>query len=240
MVLVSDFSQQPKLSHFPFVKASDKCHGESECLSFAEHMMALTQTWKRHLNETGGSHNPTVVFTTEAKGVVEEQQAWVKNNAQAQSPFDFDFVTNARDLLPDTGFMRHVGPYRTCNFWFNALLCCCCLSSWFPLILFTAAKNLGMESDPDANMLSSVSSLKLQLLSRVSIGNCCSNFHAMLNDFLSEGCGAASENTFVCLQEYDDPLLRVCCGWHKECLAQKNAYRAALLNNTTAEEAHRF
>ena len=59
----------------------------------------------------------------------------------------------------------------------------------------------------------------------------------MLHDFLSEGCGAASDNMFMCLQEYDDPLLRVCCGWHDECKARKGAYHDALLNNATAEEA---
>jgi len=70
-------------------------------------------------------------------------------------------------------------------------------------------------------MLSSISSLKLQLMARVSIGNCCSNFHAMLSDLMLAGCGAASDNKFMCLQEYDDPLLRVCCGWHKQCIANK-------------------
>ena len=77
------------------------------------------------------------------------------------------------------------------------------------------------ESDADEVMVSALSSFKAQLLPRVSIGNCCSNFHVLLNDFLSEGCGAARDNTFVCLQEYDDPLLRVCCGWHPECKEEK-------------------
>ena len=80
-------------------------------------------------------------------------------------------------------------------------------------------------------MLSAMSSLKAQLLPRVTIGNCCSNFHIMLNDFLSEGCGAASDNTFLCLQEYDDPLLRVCCGWHNDCKAKKKQF---LVNLTLA------
>jgi hypothetical protein len=70
-------------------------------------------------------------------------------------------------------------------------------------------------------MLSAMSSLKAQLLPRITIGNCCSNFHALLNDFLSEGCGAASDNTFLCLQEYEVPELRVCCGWHRQCIAEK-------------------
>jgi len=43
----------------------------------------------------------------------------------------------------------------------------------------------------------------------------------MLNDFLSEGCGATSDNDFHCLQEAEDPHLRVCCAWQTECLAKK-------------------
>jgi len=70
------------------------------------------------------------------------------------------------------------------------------------------------------------------------MGNCCSNFHAMLSDFLSEGCGAASDNTFMCLQEFDDPMVRVCCGWHKDCVAKRSAYRTVLENNGTPEEAY--
>jgi hypothetical protein len=79
--------------------------------------------------------------------------------------------------------------------------------------------------DADEMMLSSMSSLKMQLVPRVSVGNCCSNFHVLLNDFLIEGCGAASDNTFLCLQEYHDPLLKVCCGWHTDCMAQKKELR---------------
>lgn len=87
------------------------------------------------------------------------------------------------------------------------------------------------KSDADEIMLSAVSSLKAQLLPRISIGNCCSNFHAMLNDFLSEDCGAASSNEFLCLQEYEDPRLKVCCGWHHECKRRKQAYFANLTSN---------
>jgi hypothetical protein len=76
-------------------------------------------------------------------------------------------------------------------------------------------------NDADAIMISALSSLKAQLLPRLSIGNCCSNFHILLNDFLSEGCGAASINTFQCIQETEDPLLVACCGWHHDCHERK-------------------
>jgi hypothetical protein len=70
----------------------------------------------------------------------------------------------------------------------------------------------------DEAMLLAMSSLQLQLAARVSIGNCCSTFHRMLQDYLSEGCGAASDSYFHCLQEDDDPELRVCCFKSRSCI----------------------
>ena len=75
----------------------------------------------------------------------------------------------------------------------------------------------------DDAMLSSLSSFQAQLLARTTIGNCCSNFHHMLNDFLMEGCGAASTNSFMCLQESDNPMLRICCAWHRNCKRTPNS-----------------
>lgn len=171
-------------------------------------MTIATDVWGTHLNETGGSGGPMVVFTTEAKSMMQEQKAWVEGDGRANSKFDFDFFTNSYDMLPGSGFMKSV-----------------------------VRRQAGNASDPDANMLSSVSSLQAQLLARVSIGNCCSNFHAMLSDLLLEGCGAARENTFMCLQEYNDPLLRVCCGWHLDCIELKKKHRAELAAKQNATAA---
>ncbi|GKY99736.1 hypothetical protein MPSEU_000927600 [Mayamaea pseudoterrestris] len=77
----------------------------------------------------------------------------------------------------------------------------------------------------DDVMLSAVSSLQLQLATRLTVGNCCSNFHLLLSDFLSEGCGLAVDNQFHCLQDHPDPEFRLCCQWDKsaECLLRKNS-----------------
>lgn len=98
--------------------ASDKCKYESECLSFGDHMRATTQLWGRHLNKTEGGHysrqHPTVVFTTEAKSMVEEQQSWVKENEPSNKlPVQFDFVVNEQDILPDSGFIKDIGANRS-------------------------------------------------------------------------------------------------------------------------------
>jgi hypothetical protein len=57
----------------------------------------------------------------------------------------------------------------------------------------------------------------------------------MLNDFLSEGCGAASDNEFLCLQEYHDPTLRVCCTWHRGCIDERKAALQRLVSSETPD-----
>ena len=199
-------------------------------------MTVTTDLWSRHIDQTGIARQPTVIFTTEDKSMMNEQNAWVDKSDQTQSRFAYDFVINGRDILPGSGFIKDVGTYKL---YFSLYL------GMFSSIINNSSQHLsslpvwqnrgmGMAADPDANMLSSMSSLKAQLLPRLSIGNCCSNFHTLLSDFLVEGCGAASDNAFTCLQEYDgDPLLRVCCSWHKECRTNKKAKHAAWLVNST-------
>ena len=77
----------------------------------------------------------------------------------------------------------------------------------------------------DNIMLSAISSLKLQLHAHYTIGNCGSNLHLLLFDFLKEGCGATQQQQIVqCLQDDEDPKFRLCCEWSKseECIAKKN------------------
>lgn len=65
------------------------------------------------------------------------------------------------------------------------------------------------------SMISALTSLQLQMMTRLTVGNCCSNFHLLLSDFLSEGCGMATDSRFVCLQDHPDPEFRICCQWDK-------------------------
>jgi hypothetical protein len=65
-------------------------------------------------------------------------------------------------------------------------------------------------------MLSTMAALKLQLLPKYTVVNCCSNFHQMMLDMLRVGCGAAKRPAFQCLQETDDPQFHVCCQWSPE------------------------
>lgn len=77
----------------------------------------------------------------------------------------------------------------------------------------------------ESAMLSAIAALKLQMATSLTVGNCCSNFHLLLSDFLSEGCGVVTKNTFTCLQDHPDPQFRLCCQWDKteECIQRRNA-----------------
>ena len=183
------------------IRASDKCHKESECLTFDQHMQVTSDIWSKHLNatgQTGKDLKPAIIFTTESNSVAEQQIDFAgSEERQSKYPHRFQFITNTKDVTPGTGLLKK-----------------------------KAADRKGITADEA--MISSMSSLQAQMKARVSIGNCCSNFHTLLSDYMMEGCGSASDSTFVCLQEHDDPINRVCCGWHNDCKEQKRKAIAAL------------
>lgn len=141
--------------------------------------------------------------------MVAEQRAFSTNaTAQGALSIPFRIVSNTKDVTPDTGFVSDA----------------------------TGRGNASFSAD-DA-LLSAVSSIKFQLLPRLTLANCCSNFHVLLGDLLAGGCGAAESNSFHCMQENEDPALRVCCGWFKNCKEEKRTALAerqvSLLNSNEA------
>lgn len=92
------------------------------------------------------------------------------------------------------------------------------------------AQNTGYVMSMDGNvtaddaMVSALSSLKAQLRTGFTLGNCCSNFHLLLKDLLNVGCGASTENTFQCLQDHKNDRYRICCAWDKSarCLSRRS------------------
>jgi hypothetical protein len=76
-------------------------------------------------------------------------------------------------------------------------------------------------------MLSSIAVLKLQLLSKHLVGNCCSSFHQMLMDIVKTGCGVPPSPTFHCMQELEDTKFHLCCSWTKSayCKREYSAYK---------------
>ena len=75
-------------------------------------MQVTSALWQNHV-ENGSSElskiDPTVVFTTESTSVVKEQQTFVAENGEAKFPFKFEFITNTKDVTPDSGFMKDIG-----------------------------------------------------------------------------------------------------------------------------------
>lgn len=86
-------------------------------------------------------------------------------------------------------------------------------------------------NDADQSMLAAISSLKFQLYSSRVVGNCCSNFHTLIHGFLAAGCGASKRHDFQCLQDVEDPRLRVCCWRSQGCIQSRDRDIAALLTN---------
>ena len=109
--------------HLLHFEASDKCTKESECLSFEQHMEVTSAFWKNHID--GGNIklpavDPTVVFTTESTNVVKEQQAFVSEKDNAKFPYKFGFITNTKDVTPDSGFMKDIGELESLNSCINS------------------------------------------------------------------------------------------------------------------------
>ena len=197
----------PNLAFGLPIRSSDKCHKESECLSFSQYMDLMGQTWTKYEKELvplrrqiaaqskehESSINTAIIVTSEASEVRQAQAKYEREGFHKNLSFPFQFINNDFDLHQGSG-----NPSRM------------------------AAKNKNISLDEV--MLSSISSLKAQLHARYSFGNCCSNFHLLLFDFLNGGCGAAQNQVAQCLQENEDPMYRLCCEWTEteECLAKRN------------------
>ena len=69
------------------------------------------EMWERHWNRTvpvDDYHlHPTVIFTTEATSMVNEQKAFAsENKVVARYPdLQFDFISNPHDVTPNSGYM---------------------------------------------------------------------------------------------------------------------------------------
>ena len=75
-------------------------------------MQVTSSLWRNHIENGNGklvAVDPTVVFTTESTSVVKEQQTFVAENGEAKFPYKFEFITNTKDVTPDSGFMKDIG-----------------------------------------------------------------------------------------------------------------------------------
>merc|ERR1711971_1491503 len=102
----------------------------------------------------------TVVFTTESKDMVRQQQEFA-SNATLQAPFlplQFDFISNTKDMNPDSGKLRET-VHKTEEF------------------------------DEDDAMLASLASLKFQMLSSLTIVTAAPTFTGCYKTCSRRGAG---------------------------------------------------
>jgi hypothetical protein len=222
------------LSHFLyflifFKKASDKCGSESECLSFHQYIDAAYEIWLHQVQINSNSlalssydeHRINIIVTTESKQVQKDVNEYNANLHSSNNSFvpNFHIITNPFDVTQDTGYFDVASSSSSSS----SLL---------------ASSNMMQENyTVDDIMLSTLSSLQLQLhASRLTIGNCCSNFHLVLKDLLNIGCGGvqyshdnipkhAGQHTFQCLQNHPNPKYRICCSWDKSIDCQKRRHQ---------------
>lgn len=190
------------------IRASDKCHIESECPSFDTYMSLMQNVWETNEKQlldarkkeiansktlANSSQFTKIILTSESPDVFEAQRLFQSQNSTYPTniTFPFKFVTNSFDVLQNTG-----EPKRMPN----------------------------SEGSKEEILVSSLSSLKLQFYAKYNVGNCCSNYHLLLFDFLYDGCGASeSGHVANCMQDHEDERYRICCSWTKtdECKAKR-------------------
>lgn len=75
------------------------------------------------------------------------------------------------------------------------------------------------DASMEAVHFSSIVAIKLQLHSTLTFGNCCSNWHNVVFDFINSGCSYHAEGYSLCFQEDSNPKFHMCCNWPtvKEC-----------------------
>ncbi len=109
-----------------------------------------------------------------------------RHNYNTSSNFRFRFVVNENDAGQGTGDPNEYGA------------------------------SVGGPNADAIMMVSSFATLKMQLMAKYTVVNCCSHFHRMILDLLRAGCGAVAKPEFRCLQEMEDPQFHLCCAWDKE------------------------
>lgn len=188
------------------IRASDKCNTESECLNFEQYMTLVDRTWEDRKSLFFGSQ----MYSNGRKGFqLESPKSTVIVTSESRK------VYNEQKLFLKASAGNNTFPFHLVNNNFDLQQ-----GTGDPASM-SSGKNVSLEDI----MMSSISSLQLQLQTRYTFGNCCSNFHLLLFDFLEEGCGPAKDHQSECLQDSQYPEYRLCCLWSKndECIQKKNA-----------------
>ena len=189
------------------IRASDKCIDEAECPSFDHYIELMETIWddlatsKKTLQDS--NMNVSIILTSESSEIFRAQKQF-----EADNKLQFPLISSNMTHLKQS----NMSPFHFITNTFDVIQ-----DSGNP----TKMKDF---SEPKEEILmSALASLKMQMNAERSVGNCCSNHHLLLFDYLQEGCGAAPGNVGQCMQDHDNPKFHLCCGWTKteECLAKQ-------------------
>jgi len=164
------------------IRGSDKCRQESECLQFPTYMRLLKSKWyEEGFAEKYGQGNGNVTIDV----LITSEMKDIMDQAHA-------FSNNAKYMskfpftprwITNTNDIRQGSGYG----------------------------NFFVENEKDDITTSILSSFKLQMNARSTIGNCCSNFHQIIMQLLQGGCGVENDNKGQCLQSRNESMYQLCC-----------------------------
>jgi len=138
------------------------------------------------------SSTVTILFTTESPRIVEECVNFTSNTELlSHHAYNYSFIRNKNDVLPDTGDFHR------------------------------PSKRVGAPFTADENVISALTTMKLQLFAQTSFFNCCSHFHTIMRELLHLGLGSSRNHHPICMDTMKDPRLRICCTWTPQCKEKK-------------------
>lgn len=197
------------------IRASDKCVDESECPSFETYMLLMQNVWD-----------------TNEKNLADARDREIPNATTTENPTPYTNIiltSESSDVLEDQRVFEEKSDRYHNNLSFPFKF----VTNTFDVLQNTGnpSKMSTSESSKEDILISALTSLKMQFYAKYSVGNCCSNHHLLLFDFLTEGCGAGDfDHVAECMQDHEDKRFRICCGWTKtdECLSRMSPKEALL------------
>jgi len=203
------------------IRASDKCIDESECPSFETYMSLMQnildaneKQFEDHRRRGTTVNSTTVLDTPLHTNIILTSES--SDIMEAQKAFQEEYSRSPNNMLY---------PYKFVTNRFDVLP-----NTGNPTKLSSKYGN------KEEILLSAFTSLKMQFFAKYTVGNCCSNHHLLLFDFLTEGCGAGDiDHVANCMQDHEDARFRICCGWTKteDCVAKRLKREAVLQQNIT-------
>ena len=190
------------------IRASDKCIDESECPSFETYMLLMQNVWDTNEKKLSGALNREIHDST--------------NAANSSSYANIILTSESLDVLEAKKAFHQENSTSRQNLSFPFRF----ITNSFDVLQNTGnpSKMSSEENNMEDIILSTLTSLKMQFYAKYSVGNCCSNHHLLLFDFLAAGCGAgATDHVANCMQDHEEEKFRICCGWTKtdECLSRR-------------------